>query len=95
MKRAELLESLPRHGVYDLAVVGGGATGLGVALDAALRGHLQGIEGNRILGGGGFLSGCYQRQQGGKSGNEGARDRKAATGSTGRGHGGRLCLEGW
>ncbi len=38
MKRAELLESLPRHGVYDLAVVGGGATGLGVALDAALRG---------------------------------------------------------
>lgn len=38
MTRAELLESLPRHGVYDLAVVGGGATGLGVALDAALRG---------------------------------------------------------
>jgi len=38
MKRAELLESLSRHGVYDLAVVGGGATGLGVALDAALRG---------------------------------------------------------
>ncbi|MDP2074535.1 glycerol-3-phosphate dehydrogenase/oxidase [Hydrogenophaga sp.] len=38
MKRAELLESLPRHGVYDLAIVGGGATGLGVALDAALRG---------------------------------------------------------
>ncbi len=38
MKRAELLELLPRHGVYDLAVVGGGATGLGVALDAALRG---------------------------------------------------------
>jgi glycerol-3-phosphate dehydrogenase len=38
MKRAELLESLPRHGVVDLAVVGGGATGLGVALDAALRG---------------------------------------------------------
>jgi glycerol-3-phosphate dehydrogenase len=38
MTRAELIESLPRHGVYDLAVVGGGATGLGVALDAALRG---------------------------------------------------------
>ncbi|WP_332751545.1 glycerol-3-phosphate dehydrogenase/oxidase [Hydrogenophaga sp.] len=38
MKRAELFESLPRHGEYDLAVVGGGATGLGVALDAALRG---------------------------------------------------------
>jgi glycerol-3-phosphate dehydrogenase len=38
MKRAELLDSLARHGVFDLAVVGGGATGLGVALDAALRG---------------------------------------------------------
>lgn len=38
MKRAELLESLSRQSVYDLAVVGGGATGLGVALDAALRG---------------------------------------------------------
>ncbi|WP_066267896.1 glycerol-3-phosphate dehydrogenase/oxidase [Hydrogenophaga palleronii] len=38
MKRADILESLPRHGVFDLAVVGGGATGLGVALDAALRG---------------------------------------------------------
>ncbi|MCU0762210.1 MAG: glycerol-3-phosphate dehydrogenase/oxidase [Hydrogenophaga sp.] len=38
MKRAELLESLARQSVYDLAVVGGGATGLGVALDAALRG---------------------------------------------------------
>ena len=67
---------------------------LGV-LDTALRGHLQGVEGNRILGSGGFLGGCYQRQQGGKSGNEGARDRKSATGSAGRGHGGRLCLEGW
>jgi glycerol-3-phosphate dehydrogenase len=38
MKRAELLECLPSQGVYDLAVVGGGATGLGVSLDAALRG---------------------------------------------------------
>ncbi|MDR7152783.1 glycerol-3-phosphate dehydrogenase [Hydrogenophaga palleronii] len=38
MKRAELLESLSRQTVYDLVVVGGGATGLGVALDAALRG---------------------------------------------------------
>lgn len=38
MKRAELLDSLSRQPVYDLAVVGGGATGLGVALDAALRG---------------------------------------------------------
>jgi glycerol-3-phosphate dehydrogenase len=38
MKRAALLESLSRQSVYDLAVVGGGATGLGVALDAVLRG---------------------------------------------------------
>lgn len=38
MTRAELLQSLARQPVYDLAVVGGGATGLGVALDAALRG---------------------------------------------------------
>jgi glycerol-3-phosphate dehydrogenase len=38
MKRAELLAWLPLQGVFDLAVVGGGATGLGVALDAALRG---------------------------------------------------------
>lgn len=37
-RRADLLQQLatPRH--YDLAVVGGGATGLGVALDAAARG---------------------------------------------------------
>ena len=37
-RRADLLERLaqPRH--YDLAVIGGGATGLGVALDAAARG---------------------------------------------------------
>ena len=36
--RAERLSYLNAHPVYDLAVVGGGATGLGVALDAALRG---------------------------------------------------------
>ncbi len=37
--RADLLKRLaePRH--YDLAIVGGGATGLGVALDAAARGY--------------------------------------------------------
>ena len=39
MKRAETLEQLAAHPVYDLAVIGGGATGLGVALDAALRGY--------------------------------------------------------
>jgi glycerol-3-phosphate dehydrogenase len=38
MNRAELLQSLSQCPLYDLAVVGGGATGLGVALDAALRG---------------------------------------------------------
>ena len=36
--RAELLARLARPITYDLAVIGGGATGLGVALDAAARG---------------------------------------------------------
>ena len=36
--RAELLARLARPVTYDLAVIGGGATGLGVALDAAARG---------------------------------------------------------
>ena len=39
MKRTELLSQLPAAGVFDLAVIGGGATGLGVALDASLRGY--------------------------------------------------------
>ncbi|OSZ74010.1 glycerol-3-phosphate dehydrogenase/oxidase [Hydrogenophaga sp. IBVHS1] len=38
MKRAELIASLTASPDFDLAIVGGGATGLGVALDAALRG---------------------------------------------------------
>lgn len=37
--RAALLARLAEPRKYDLAVVGGGATGLGVALDAAQRGH--------------------------------------------------------
>ncbi len=37
--RAALLQRLAEPRRYDLAVVGGGASGLGVALDAALRGH--------------------------------------------------------
>ena len=37
-RRAELMTRLAEDRVYDLAVVGGGATGLGVALDAAARG---------------------------------------------------------
>lgn len=36
--RADLIERLAQPRVYDLAIIGGGATGLGVALDAALRG---------------------------------------------------------
>jgi glycerol-3-phosphate dehydrogenase len=36
--RAELLNRLAQPVVYDLAIIGGGATGLGVALDAAARG---------------------------------------------------------
>jgi len=36
--RADLLQRLAEPATYDIAVVGGGATGLGVALDAAARG---------------------------------------------------------
>ena len=36
--RAELLSRLSQPETYDLAVIGGGATGLGVAVDAAARG---------------------------------------------------------
>lgn len=38
MSRAELIERLAQSTHYDVAIIGGGATGLGVALDAALRG---------------------------------------------------------
>lgn len=37
-KREDLIERLAQPHQYDLAVIGGGATGLGVALDAAARG---------------------------------------------------------
>ena len=37
-QRNELLAQLGQGGTYDVAIVGGGATGLGVALDAAARG---------------------------------------------------------
>ena len=37
--RADLLARLRKPCKFDIAIVGGGATGLGVALDAALRGH--------------------------------------------------------
>lgn len=36
--RAHILARLDEDTVYDMAIVGGGATGLGIALDAALRG---------------------------------------------------------
>ncbi len=36
--RTEILEKLAQPKKYDLAIIGGGATGLGVALDAAARG---------------------------------------------------------
>jgi len=39
MTRQQLLEQLARPITYDIAIVGGGATGLGVALDAAARGY--------------------------------------------------------
>lgn len=38
-QREDLLNQLSPRTVYDLAIVGGGATGLGLALDAASRGH--------------------------------------------------------
>lgn len=37
-QRADLIERLKAPHIYDIAVIGGGATGLGVALDAAARG---------------------------------------------------------
>ena len=37
-KRTDLIQKLARPMTYDVAVIGGGATGLGVALDAAARG---------------------------------------------------------
>ena len=37
-RRADLLAQLAQDTVYDIAIVGGGATGLGVALDATTRG---------------------------------------------------------
>ena len=38
MNRSSLIEQLARPITYDVAIIGGGATGLGVALDAAARG---------------------------------------------------------
>src|SRR5512133_4054908 len=38
MNRQQLMAQLARPKTYDVAIIGGGATGLGVALDAAARG---------------------------------------------------------
>ena len=38
-RREDLLAQLDPQAVYDIAIVGGGATGLGLALDAAARGY--------------------------------------------------------
>ncbi len=40
MKREDMLAAAQERGrVFDLLVIGGGATGLGIAVDAAARGH--------------------------------------------------------
>src|SRR5688500_12244367 len=39
MRRAELLDRAPATARWDVIVVGGGATGLGTAVDAATRGY--------------------------------------------------------
>jgi len=39
MTRSELLQQLAAPQRFDLAVIGGGATGLGVALEASQRGY--------------------------------------------------------
>jgi glycerol-3-phosphate dehydrogenase len=38
IQRLQLLTRLAEPQQYDIAIIGGGATGLGIALDAALRG---------------------------------------------------------
>ena len=38
MKRSELLSRLSADSVWDVVIIGGGATGLGIAVDAAVRG---------------------------------------------------------
>jgi glycerol-3-phosphate dehydrogenase len=52
MTRADLWARLAPTTVYDLAVIGGGATGLGVALDAALRGFSVVLLESHDFGGG-------------------------------------------
>lgn len=39
LNRTELLQKLASHQLWDLIIIGGGATGLGIAVDAASRGY--------------------------------------------------------
>ena len=39
MQRKKAIEQLKAHGEWDVVVIGGGATGLGTALDAVTRGY--------------------------------------------------------
>lgn len=52
MIRTNQWAQLAQHDVYDLTVIGGGATGLGVALDAALRGFTVLLLESHDFGGG-------------------------------------------
>ncbi|MEX1167147.1 MAG: glycerol-3-phosphate dehydrogenase/oxidase, partial [Hydrogenophaga sp.] len=52
MSRAAHFQTLKSAPVFDLAVIGGGATGLGVALDAALRGFSVVLLESHDFGGG-------------------------------------------
>jgi glycerol-3-phosphate dehydrogenase len=52
MTRQELLGALARPATWDVAVIGGGATGLGVALDAAARGFSVVLLESHDFGGG-------------------------------------------
>ena len=39
MNRSEQLQALETDTIWDIIIIGGGATGLGTALDAATRGY--------------------------------------------------------
>ena len=39
MQRAEMIQQLQATSMWDICIIGGGATGLGIAVDAASRGY--------------------------------------------------------
>lgn len=41
MNRSENLQTLDQTSQWDVLIIGGGATGLGIAVDAAARGYLH------------------------------------------------------